>query len=91
MDALAYGIAAVFAPDALAAPDGGRYLLALVFGVVVCMAGAPAMAWVGFGRASRTWPALVQGLAAAVVAAVASVCTLLLMLGINPVDFVAAL
>jgi hypothetical protein len=91
MDALAYGFTSVLAPDAAAAPDDGYYLLALVFGVVVSMAGAPALAWLGFGASSRTWPPVLQGLAAALCAAVAAVCALLLTLGINPIVFVAAL
>ena len=91
MDALAYGFITVLATGASAAPDDGRYGLALVLGVVVSMVGAPALAWVGFGASSRTWPPVVQGLGAAVCAGVVAACALLLTLGIDPVDFVAAL
>lgn len=91
MNAMAYGVALVFAPDVLASPDESRYLLALVFGVVLSMAGSPALAWLGFGSSSRSWPPMVQGLAAAVLAAVVAVCALLLTLGISPIDFLAAL
>lgn len=91
MHAMAYGVALVFAPAALGAPDDNRYLLALVFGVVLSMAGSPALAWLGFGSSSRSWPPMVQGLAAAVAAAVVALCALLLTLGISPIDFVAAL
>ena len=91
MNAMAYGVALVFGPDLPASPENSRYLLALVFGVVVSMAGAPAVAWLGFGPSSRTWPPMALGLAAATAAAVVALCALLVTLGNSPVDFVSAL
>jgi hypothetical protein len=58
--------------------------------VIVNLLGAVALAWLG-SKPGRTWPPSVQGLAAALLAAVGAACALLLTLGINPVDFVVAL
>jgi hypothetical protein len=89
--ALSYGVADVISPGAMKAPDGGRYGQAFVVGVAVNLSSSLALAWLAFRTPGRTWPPAAQGLAAALLAAVGAACALLLTLGINPVDFVAAL
>jgi hypothetical protein len=86
--ALSFGVAGVISPGAMAAPDGGRYSLAFVVGVVVNFSSAVWLAWLAFHTHARTWPPAVQGLGAAILAAVGAACALLLALGIHPVDFV---
>lgn len=88
MEALVAGVGAVVASGTIAAPDGGRYALAVAVAVVLTLAGGPALAWVGFGASSRSWPAVVRGLLAAAIAAVTAACALLVVLGIDPTDFI---
>ena len=89
--ALSYGVADVISPGTMAAPDGGRYGVAFVVGVVVNLSSAVALSWLAFHTPGRTWPPSVQGLAAALFAAVGAACALLLTLGIDPVDLLLAL
>jgi len=92
MHALGYGVAAVFAPETeVAAPDGGRYGLAFVVGVIVNLAAAAALTRLASHTAIRTWPPVAQGLGTALVAATVASCALLLTLGISPVGFLLAL
>ncbi|MFP5335884.1 MAG: hypothetical protein ACLGIV_11285 [Actinomycetes bacterium] len=89
---LVYGAATVIRPETrVAAPDGGRYGLAFAVGAVVNLGMASALGWTAPRTAIRTWPPVVQGLGAALVAAVAAGCVLLLTLGIDPVGFVLSL
>ena len=90
LHAFVYGSAAVIQLEPIAPPDDARYLLAFTIAVTVNLATAAALAWIAWYTPVRTWPAALQGLAAAVLAAVAGVCALLLTLGINPVDFALA-
>jgi hypothetical protein len=89
--ALGYGVAAVMAPEAVAAPDGDRYRVAFAIAAILNLAGAMTLAWLASRTPARTWPPAAQGLAGALFAAVAAACVLLLALGISPVDFLAAL
>jgi len=92
MHALGYGVAAVIAPETeVAAPDGGRYGLAFVVGVIVNLAAAAALTRLASHTAIRTWPPVAQGLGTALVAATVASCALLLTLGISPVGFLLAL
>jgi hypothetical protein len=91
MHALGYGVAAVMASEAVTAPDGDRYGLAFAVAAIVNLASAATLAWLASRTPVRTWPPAAQGLAGALLAAVAAVCVLLLALGIRPVDFLAAL
>ncbi|HEX6249284.1 MAG TPA: hypothetical protein VFZ64_15560 [Nocardioidaceae bacterium] len=91
VDAIGYGAATLFAMDAVEAPDGDRYRLAFAVGMLVTLASAATLAWLGQQTPGRTWPPAVQGLVAALCAAVAGSCVLLLTLGISPIGFVAAL
>ena len=89
MHALAYGAFAVIEPQTrITAPQSNRYLLALAVGVVVNLAGGPALIWLAGRTRARHGPPVVLGLAAALVAAVAAACALLLMLGVNPIELV---
>ena len=91
MHALGYGVASVIAPESeVAAPVEGRYGFAFAVGVLVNLAGALALVVLASRTAARRWPPVAQGLCAAVVAASAASCALLLTLGINPVEFVLA-
>jgi hypothetical protein len=59
--------------------------------VIVNLASALALARLACHTPGRTWPAVLQGLAAAGLAAVAAGCAFLFAVGINRVDFVVAL
>jgi len=88
--ALTYGSAEVLRSGSVAPPDEARYRLALLLAVVVNLASASALAGLARHTPARTWRPSLQGLSAAVLAAVAAGCTLLLTLGIDPVHFVTA-
>lgn len=95
MLALAYGSATALVPAAgIASPDARRFrwafLLASAVAVVGAVVGAAVVARLADATPSRRWPPVLQGLIAAGVAAFASVVVLLLGLGIDPVDFLAA-
>jgi hypothetical protein len=90
LHAFAYGGAAVIQLEPIDPPDTARYLLAFTVAVTVNLASAAALGDLAGHTPGRTWPPALQGLAAAVLAAVAAGCALLLTLGINPVDFVLA-
>jgi hypothetical protein len=89
--ALAYGVGAVVAPQTIAAVDGDRYRLAFAVGVIANLVSAACLARLAALTPARTWSPVVQGLTAAVLAAVAGASALLLALGMNPIAFVAAL
>ena len=92
LDALVYGTTKVIAPETgIAVPEGDRYGLAFAVGVIVNLVSGPALIWLATRTRARTWPPVALGLCAALVAAVAATCALLLTLGINPIDFVLAL
>lgn len=92
MHALGYGMAAVIAPETeVAAPEGGRYGLAFIVGVLVNLATASALTRLASHTGIRTWPPFAQGLGTALVAATVASCALLLTLGISPVGFLLAL
>lgn len=90
MDALIYGASAVVGPEAITAPDGARYRLGFSVAVVFNLATAVGLARLSSHTPGRTWPTALQGLAAALLAAVAAACALLVTVGINPVDFAVA-
>jgi hypothetical protein len=89
--ALAYGFGAVVAPQTVAAIDGDRYRLAFAVGVIANLASASSLAWLAARTPARTWNPVVQGLTAAIPAAVVGASAVLLALGMNPIVFVAAL
>lgn len=87
--ALIYGTLEVIGPiKGVTAPEGNSYRMAFAVGAVINLAGGPALAWLTVRTPARSWPPVILGLAAALVAAVAAACTLLLILGLNPVEFV---
>jgi hypothetical protein len=88
--ALAYGVGAVVAPQTIAAVDGDRYRLAFALAVIASLASASSLAGLAARTPARTWNPVVQGLTAAILAAVAGASALLLTLGMNPIAFVAA-
>lgn len=87
--ALVYGVAAVISPEAVAAPEEGRYALAFAVGALANLVSAPALVSLARTGLHLKWTPVAQGLAAAVTAFVVAACALLLTLGINPVDFLA--
>ena len=92
MHALSYGATALIGPGTIAAaPDAARYRQGFTVAVIVNLVSAPVLAWLVCHTPGRTWLPVLQGLAAAGLAAVAAGCALLLSLGIDPVDFVSAL
>lgn len=91
MHTLAYSVASMMAPESeVGAPIDDRYGLAFAVGVLVNLAGALALVVLASRTTARKWPPVAQGLGAAVVAAMAASCAVLLTLGINPVEFVLA-
>ena len=90
MHAFIYGAAAVVGVELITAPDGTRYRLGFTIAVIVNLASAPVLARLACHTPARTWPAVLQGLAAALLSATAAGCALLVTVGINPVDFVTA-
>ena len=65
MHALTYGAAAVVGPESIAAPDGDRYRVGFAVAAVVNLVSAPALAGLACPSSERTWPPIVQGVAAA--------------------------
>jgi hypothetical protein len=90
MHALFYGAGAVIGPEAITAPDGARYRVGFTVAVVVNLATAAGVARLACHTPGGTWPTALQGLAAALLAAVAAGCALLVTVGMNPVDFAVA-
>lgn len=89
LHALGYGLVDVIGlKPGIAAPQVSRYLMAFEVGAAVTLAGGPPLAWLAMRTRARSWPPPILGLSAALVAAVAAACTLMLMLGFNPVVFV---
>lgn len=86
--AMVYGFGSVFAEGAIDAVDLDRYRLAFFFGVVVTLVGAAALAWMSTRTATSSWHPLVQGLVAALLAAMLGASALLISLGIDPISFV---
>jgi hypothetical protein len=78
-------------PGTIAAPDAARYRQGFTLAVIVNLVSAPVLARLVCHTPGRTWLPVLQGLAAAGLAAVAAGCALLLSLGIDPVNFVSAL
>ena len=91
MHTLIYGTAAVIGPGTIPAPADARYRLGFTVAVIVNLASALVLARLAWHTPGRTWPPVLQGLAAAGLAAVVAGCAFLLAVGINPVDFVVAL
>jgi hypothetical protein len=90
-DALVYGTTKVIAPETgLAPPNNDRYGLAFAVAVIVNLVSGPVLIWLATRTRARTWRPVALGLCAALVAAMAATCALLLTLGINPVEFVLA-
>ena len=90
--ALSYGVGSVVAPETeVAAPETGRDALALTLGVLVHVASASASLRLAPHTPIRTWPAVLQGLGASLIAVALASCALLLMLGISPLGFLLAL
>jgi hypothetical protein len=90
MHALIFGTAAVLGPETITAPGGARYRLGFTVALAVNLATAAGLAGLAGHTPARTWPPALQGLAAALLAAVAAGCALLVTIGINPVDFATA-
>lgn len=90
MDAVVAMALAVASPDAEVAV-GGHYGRALALGVALNLVLAPVLSLALMRTPARTWPAWVQGLASAGMAAVSAGAVLLLVVGIDPVDFVLGL
>lgn len=88
--AMVYGFGSVFAEGAIDAVDLDRYRFAFFLGVVVTLVGAAALAWMSTRTPTRSWPSPVQGLGAALLAAMLGASALLLSLGIDPISFVFA-
>ncbi len=91
MHALTYGAAAVVGPESITAPDVARYRVGFTVAVIVNLVSAPALARLACHTPGRTWPPILQGLAAALIAAIAAGSALLVTVGINPLDFMGAL
>lgn len=90
MHALVYGTAAVIGPETITAPAGGRYRLGFTVALAVNLVTAAGLAGLVGRTPGRSWPPALQGLAAALLAAVAAGCALLITVGINPVDLATA-
>ena len=92
MLALAGSSMKVFAPGAeIATTDSSTFRSAFTLAAGVALVMAAGVARLTECTAARQWPPVLQGLAAAAVAAVLSVLVLLLRLGIDPVGFLTAL
>ncbi|WP_323096417.1 hypothetical protein [Intrasporangium sp. YIM S08009] len=89
MHAIGYGGFLVLSPESgVAPPDEHRYILALATGACIALVGGPLLAWSAARGPARTWGAALVGIGAGVLAAVAGASALMLVLGIDPVDFV---
>lgn len=90
MDALvAIGLALVSSDAEVSV--GGPYGRALAVGIALNLIVAPILALSLLRTPARSWPAWLQGLASAGIAAVGSAAVLLLVVGIDPIAFVSAL
>ena len=89
---LAYGSLSVFAVEVEASPpDSGTFGWAFALAAGVALVTTAGMARLAECTAARRWPPVLQGLAAAVVAALLSLVVLLLRLGIDPFGFLSDL
>lgn len=86
MHALGYGMFQALDPGTVAPPDTALYARALLVGCLVDVAVTVAMLWLLLRTAARRWPGWTTALLAAAVAGVVAASTLLLVLGINPLD-----
>jgi hypothetical protein len=75
----------------VAAVDSDGYRLAFAVGAIATLASTSSLAWLAARTPARTWSPLAQGLAAALLAALAGASALLMTLGMNPIVFVGAL
>lgn len=92
MLALVVGSMRVFAPEAeISSPDSGTFVWAFALAAGVALVTTAGVARLAECTAARRWPPVLQGLAAAVVAALLSLVALLLRLGLDPVGFLSAL
>lgn len=92
MHGLMYGTLAVIGPEVRIPPPGGdRYPLAFAAGVMANVTVGVTLMWLALRSRARTWSPVLLGLSVALVAGLAAASVLLLVLGINPLDFVAAL
>lgn len=92
MLALVKGSMRVFAPESeIASSDSGTFGWAFALAAGVALVTTAGVALLTECTAARRWPPVLQGLAAAAVAALLSIVVLLLRLGIDPVGFLTAL
>lgn len=92
MLALVGGFIRAIAPEAeIAAIGSGMFGWAFALAAGVALVTAAGVARLAEFTAARRWPPVLQGLAAAAVAAVLSLLVMLLRLGIDPVGFLTAL
>ena len=92
MLALAEGSVRVFAPESeIASTDSGTFGWAFALAAGVALVTTAGLARLTERTAARRWPPVLQGLAAAALAALLSLVVLLLRLGIDPVGFLTAL
>jgi hypothetical protein len=92
MRALVGGSIRVFAPETeIASTDAGTFGWAFVLAAGVALVTTVGVARLTELTAARRWPPVLQGLAAAAVAALLSLVVLLLRLDIDPVSFLTAL
>ena len=92
MLALIEGSMRVFAPESeIASTDSGTFGWAFALAAGVALVTTAGVALLTECTAARRWPPVLQGLAAAAVAALLSLVVLLLRLGIDPVGFLTAL
>ncbi|MDQ1482937.1 MAG: hypothetical protein QOF35_1013 [Actinomycetota bacterium] len=92
MLALVGGSLKIFAPDIeTTSADSGTFGGALALAAGVALVTAAGVARLTECTVARRWPPVLQGLAAAAVAALLSLVVLLLRLGIDPVGFLTLL
>ena len=92
MDALATGVATVLSPDSeMNGPAASVYVEAAVLATVVVLLLGQGLVRLVARTGAATWPPALRGIGAAVVAALIGGAAMLLRLGIDPVDFLAAL
>jgi hypothetical protein len=92
MLALVEGSMRVFAPESeIASTDSGTFGWAFALAAGVALVTTLGVARLTECTAARRWPPVLQGLAAAAVAALLSLVILLPRLGIDPVGFLTAL
>lgn len=95
MHGLVYGFSTVLtpaiSPTEIAPPDEDMYGWAFILAAGVAVVLTAGVARLGERTAARLWSPVLQGLVAAAMAAVPSLVVLLLLLGIDPVDFLSGL